>query len=157
MPVICPKCLKPVLGQHTQYGLKHSCCGLWSWGGKPLVPRAVHQARRRFHAVFDPLWVDAPLLHDIRELPGSWQYDDAVRKIRLAARKRAYAWLSWASMLPEPDCHGSTQTSLKKLHQLIECASHCTGPVEISEWASQRPRGSHATHNDAGRSCDNSR
>ena len=40
----------------TTYGVRDKCCGLWSWGGKPLVDRETHQARKAAHKAFDPLW-----------------------------------------------------------------------------------------------------
>lgn len=54
--VICPRCGHPAEEKMTQYGSRHECCGLWSWGGKPLFDRATHEARKRAHAALDPVW-----------------------------------------------------------------------------------------------------
>lgn len=40
----------------TRFGERHDCCGLWSWGGAPLVDRETHDARTAAHEAFDPLW-----------------------------------------------------------------------------------------------------
>ncbi len=64
---------------HKHYGLKHECCGLWSWGGKPLVGRATHRARQAAHAALD-------ILYD-----NGWERDDV------------YTWLAGELGLPEPD------------------------------------------------------
>lgn len=42
----------------TRYGTRNSCCGLWSWGGAPLVDRDTHEARKAAHAAFDTIWKD---------------------------------------------------------------------------------------------------
>lgn len=44
---ICPSCGQPAKERMTRYGVRHDCCGLWSWGGKPLVDAATHAARRQ--------------------------------------------------------------------------------------------------------------
>lgn len=56
MTVICPKCGNPAVPTQTQYGLRHDCCGMWSWGGKPLADEETHDARKAAHAAFDLLW-----------------------------------------------------------------------------------------------------
>lgn len=81
----------------TQYGWRNECCDLHSWGGKPLVSQAVHDARRVFHRVFDPLW-----------------------KYGHMTRGEAYRELSRMARLPEDACHGATQTDVLKLAHLIE-------------------------------------
>ena len=135
MIVVCPRCLKPAKMVITQYGMRHSCCDMWSWGGKPLVPETVHRARQQFHTAFDRLWNEAEIVYDIRELPGSVAYDRVVAKIRRTARNRAYFWLSSVSGLPEPQCHGADQTNLRDLHHLIKCALTCAGPAQVRDWA----------------------
>lgn len=61
MTVICPTCRKKVTPVSTSYGERHACCGLWSWGGKPLVSAEVHELRKRAHAVFDPIWKEGQM------------------------------------------------------------------------------------------------
>ncbi len=53
---ICPKCGERAERSMTRYGLRHDCCGLWSWGNHPLADRATHEARKAAHAAFDPIW-----------------------------------------------------------------------------------------------------
>jgi hypothetical protein len=54
--VICPVCAGRARTVDTQYGFRHSCCGLWSWDYAPLVDEETHEARKAAHAAFDPLW-----------------------------------------------------------------------------------------------------
>jgi len=56
MIIRCPLCGQNAARQQTQYGVRNDCCGLWSWGDKPLVDRETHEARKAAHAAFDPLW-----------------------------------------------------------------------------------------------------
>jgi len=53
---ICPCCGRYAYATDTRYGVRHDHCGLWSWGGAPLVDEETHGARRAAHAVFDMLW-----------------------------------------------------------------------------------------------------
>lgn len=53
---MCPVCGQPAQATTTRYGKRHACCGLWSWGGKPLTDGATHAARITAHDVFDALW-----------------------------------------------------------------------------------------------------
>jgi zinc-finger-containing domain len=55
---MCPSCGKTARVAETRYGARCACdaCGLWSWGLKPLVDAATHQARNAAHAALDPLW-----------------------------------------------------------------------------------------------------
>ena len=55
-PVICPVCEEAAKETRTRYGIRHDCCGLWSWGGKPLVGAMTHRARKKAHEAFDKLW-----------------------------------------------------------------------------------------------------
>lgn len=52
----CPKCGNLARITATQYGPRAACCGLHSWGLKPLVDPDTHKARNAAHAAFDPLW-----------------------------------------------------------------------------------------------------
>jgi hypothetical protein len=64
MTVICPTCGKEAKEVRTRYGLRHSCCGLWSWGGAPLVDGATHEARKRAHEAIDPIWKSGEMSRD---------------------------------------------------------------------------------------------
>ncbi|WP_157783647.1 zinc-finger-containing protein [Bradyrhizobium liaoningense] len=48
--------MKRAVERETQYGVRSSCCGLWSWGDAPLVDAATHEARRKAHEAFDQVW-----------------------------------------------------------------------------------------------------
>lgn len=54
--VVCPQCGNFANVSNTHYGVRHDCCGLHSWGGKPLRSAETHLARRQAHEAFDPLW-----------------------------------------------------------------------------------------------------
>lgn len=53
---VCPCCGNYAYATDTRYGVRHDHCGLWSWGGAPLVDEYTHEARRAAHAAFDTLW-----------------------------------------------------------------------------------------------------
>jgi hypothetical protein len=53
---ICPECGQPATAMNTSYGIRHACCGLHSWGGKPLADQQTHNARKAAHEAFDALW-----------------------------------------------------------------------------------------------------
>lgn len=53
---MCPRCGRAAEQQETHWGMRHACCDLWSWKGKPLVDAETHQARQAAHAAFDILW-----------------------------------------------------------------------------------------------------
>ena len=55
MKVKCPSCGSYATVTETRYGLRNDCCGLWSWGDKPLVDAETHQARKNAHLFFDEL------------------------------------------------------------------------------------------------------
>lgn len=80
--VTCPRCGGAAPSQHTRWGLRHACCDLWSWKGKPLVDAATHQARQAAHAAFDILWRER-----------GWD------------RGIAYAWLADQLGIPEARAH----------------------------------------------------
>lgn len=52
----CPRCGRQAAISRTAHGPHASCCGLWSWGYRPLADRATHEARQRAHVAFDWLW-----------------------------------------------------------------------------------------------------
>lgn len=80
----CPGCKQSARATHTRYGRRDDCarCGLWSWGGRPLVDRSTHEARKAAHVAFDPLW-----------------------KTRQVSRTEAYALLARALGLSSEACH----------------------------------------------------
>lgn len=80
----CPKCGYPARAVRTQYGQRNSCCGLWSWGTKPLVDGATHEARMAAHAAFDPIWQSGRL-----------------------SRSKAYKLLAQRLGIAKDDCHMS--------------------------------------------------
>jgi len=53
----CPSCGNKPLSVKTRYGIRSSCCDLWSWGCKPLVDKKTHEARKLAHSSFDRLWM----------------------------------------------------------------------------------------------------
>lgn len=53
---ICPICGERAVRSMTRYGRRHDCCGLWSWGNKPLADAETHAARSEAHRVFDVIW-----------------------------------------------------------------------------------------------------
>ena len=79
---ICPECGKPAAATTTRYGVRHDCCGLWSWGGSPLVDARTHEARSAAHEAFDPLWKDG-----------------------LLGRREAYGLLANELGIPRDHCH----------------------------------------------------
>jgi hypothetical protein len=84
---ICPTCSKPARLSPGKFGIKAECCGLWSWGFRPLVDRETHVARIQAHAAFDRLWKNG-------EMP----------------RRVAYARLSDVMQMDRKDCHISLMT-----------------------------------------------
>lgn len=97
--VYCPECNRKARRTETRFGYRHECCGLHSWGSKPLVSKEVHALRQQFHAAFDPLW-----------------------KTRRMSRCDAYSALSNAAGMPERECHGAQQECPRKLRRLIAAA-----------------------------------
>lgn len=87
MPPICPNCGKNARETITSYGVRHDCCGLWSWGGKPLADARTHTARTRAHRYFDQLW-----------------------KSGLTSRGHAYQLLSNLTGWPAVECHMSVMS-----------------------------------------------
>lgn len=79
---ICPVCGERAKRSETRFGRRHDCCGLWSWGNKPLADAETHAARQAAHAAFDVLWLSGRL-----------------------RRGEAYRALSWATGWAEQDCH----------------------------------------------------
>jgi len=134
---ICPTCGKPAKATQTVYGVRHSCCGLWSWDGKPLVSAEIHKARQHCHMVVDRLWRGAPSLYQISEKRGTPGHARAVKRIRESARNRVYPWLAAVTGLPEPECHMAAQTDIEKLRLIYRTAAAAT-PATVRDWAKQQ-------------------
>lgn len=85
---ICPTCGQQAHEQETRYGLRCSCCGLWSWDRHPLVDKATHEARSAAHAAFDPFWKEAK-----------------ARGYAGVSRSSAYKWLADELGVEVEQCH----------------------------------------------------
>lgn len=128
--IICPSCGNPARQTETRYGLRAQCddCNLWSWDGKPLVSREVHEARKRAHEAFDPIWQNAELAYSPQP-----DTEAGIKRVRKAMRNRAYMMLSSLTGIPEAECHMSTQCDLDKLRR-IEAAAKLMSPVSVRAW-----------------------
>ena len=98
---ICPICYNEAYEAQTRYGVRHSCCGLWSWDGAPLVDEYTHEARKAAHEAFDPLWKEHGL-----------------------TRSEAYRMLASRLGIPREDCHmklmdAATAVRVPKIVQTI--------------------------------------
>ncbi len=129
-PPTCPKCGNPAYTAHTKYGQRHSCCGLHSWDGKPLVSPEVHKARNRCHAAFDPIWKNARIAYPDENLT-------TIKKLKKITRHRAYHYIAHLTGLPEPECHMSWQEDLKKLARIEDACEGVTAS-HVREWWKQR-------------------
>ena len=43
---VCPVCGRHAEWHMTRFGARHECCGLYSWGGRPLASPEEHARRR---------------------------------------------------------------------------------------------------------------
>ena len=82
--IVCDKCGQEAKTIETRYGIRSSCdpCQVWSWGGKPMVPKSTHDARKMAHAAFDVLW-----------------------KNKIMSRSDAYSFLSKQMGIQKEFCH----------------------------------------------------
>ena len=94
---ICPRCGKPAEATETKYGTRHDCCGLHSWHGKPLETQGTHDARKRAHAAFDPLWKHGGPLRR------KDAYKVLARKLRLPGRECHISLMDEGTALLVPD------------------------------------------------------
>ena len=78
----CPRCGSRARAVETQYGIRHDHCGLWSWGGAPLVSAGTHEARKAAHAAFDRIWKEGHM-----------------------SRSEAYRQLAAQMKMKHKDCH----------------------------------------------------
>lgn len=58
---LCSVCGSSAKLSSGKWGIKAECCGLWSWGLKPLVDRETHASRIKAHDAFDRLWKNGGL------------------------------------------------------------------------------------------------
>ena len=86
--ILCPTCGFPPVKTETRFGPRLDCCGLWAWGDNPLADRETHEARRRAHEAFDPLWKSGRM-----------------------SRTKAYTQLAKAMGLSPSDCHMKQMTA----------------------------------------------
>ena len=84
----CPKCGGTPKRTKTRYGPRLDCCGLWAWGEHPLADAATHDARKKAHAAFDPIWRDGHM-----------------------SRGKAYKMLAEEMGLSRDDCHMKLMTA----------------------------------------------
>jgi hypothetical protein len=84
---ICPVCEMPAPITATRFGPRAECCGLLSWGLKPLVTPATMTARKSAHAAFDLIWKSGSL-----------------------SRGEAYRRLALAMGMTATECHISKMT-----------------------------------------------
>ena len=94
----CPRCGGFAVAVETVYGIRHSCCDLWSWGGKPLADEETHRARQAAHAAFDPIW-----------------------KTGMMPRAEAYRRLAAAMGIPPEKCHMAQmdKTTARRVPQVV--------------------------------------
>ncbi len=97
--VLCPQCGSRAIVQATQHGRRDKCCGLWSWGGKPLVDAETHELRKAAHEAFDPLW-----------------------QSRKLTRNGAYALLRKRMGMTPEECHMATmgKDDLRRVPEAVE-------------------------------------
>jgi hypothetical protein len=107
---VCPKCGAKATTTQTRYGRRHSCCGLHSWDGKPLVSTEIHAARIKFHDAFDCIWRGGK-----------------------CNRNKAYHYLAHVTGLPETECHGAKQESLDVLDTITQAALNITSE-QVNKW-----------------------
>ena len=86
--MMCPKCGGRPFRAQTRYGLRISCCGMWAWGEHPMADAETHEARKKAHAAFDPIWRD-----------------------KLMSRGRAYKLLAEEMGMTRDQCHMKLMTA----------------------------------------------
>jgi hypothetical protein len=70
---ICPRCGSEAIESVTQYGIRSSCCGLWSWSRGDLADKATHDLRKLLHKDYVDLqraMGAAPMFEAIRKKTG---------------------------------------------------------------------------------------
>lgn len=134
--LFCRNCGQVARTLDTKFGRKDVCddCDWWSWGGKPLVPREVHEARIRAHDAVDALWKHAHLLaYDVAEPEGTEARQRAVKRITKAARGRTYRYIADKLGVPRDELHMATIEDVTLL-EAIRVIAMCANPVTIRRW-----------------------
>ena len=67
-PPICPRCGCGAAKHETRYGPRHECCGLWSWGGKPLADANTHEVRRKLAPLMKQVHDNIGIIKSMREI-----------------------------------------------------------------------------------------
>ena len=134
-PLRCPNCGAASRTTMTRFGSRDDCpvCNYRSWDGKPMVSPEVIEARKHCHGVVDKLWKHAETMYGIPA--GS----DAAKHVRKVARNRAYRFIAERTGLPEPECHMSEQSDLRKLRLIYRAARRAT-MHQVREWAKSREK-----------------
>ena len=99
------------------------------FSGKP-ADAYTRKARRTVHALFDPLWRDAPAMYgaDCPLKPA------ALRRI---ARSRTYMWLSHHMGMSHTDCHISMMDVEQLRSAWRTITNHKPTPESIRAWAKE--------------------
>ena len=105
--IVCPECGGQAVKTETRFGVRHDCCGLWSWGGAPLVDKATHEARKDAHSEIDQIWKAGKL-----------------------SRSEVYRRLAIILQLPKEKCH-MKQMDASTAVKAKDAASRILG----SEWS----------------------
>lgn len=123
IPPICPYCMTPaklvdsaeIYGRSFgnawvcgQYPACDAYVGVHKATNEPLGRLAnpeLREAKKRAHAAFDPLWVNAVALYEPIAADSRKARNKAAGRIRRRARKRAYAWLAEQLGIDPDDCH----------------------------------------------------
>ena len=143
LKVICPYCSNPAQFRSSSAGVYRSdfgpiyiCDGCQAWVGvhkgtvRPLgrlANRELRSAKRRAHAVFEPLWQEAPEFYHDRKL--------GRRAAQRVARTLAYHWLAQHMGLPVNECHiGEFDVEqCQRVCQII--IDQRASPATIRDWA----------------------
>lgn len=68
--VTCPRCGSLAHEAQTRFGIRSSCCGLWSYDRLPLVDADTHEARKRVYV----------MMRDIGKQIGSIELSALIKK-----------------------------------------------------------------------------
>lgn len=101
-----------------------------------LANRTLRDAKQRAHACFDPLWVQAPRMYPAPQTNTPKQRRKAHKRIRQAARTRAYAWLAERLGLEKEQCHIG-MFSVEQCDQVVAVCKTMT-PEKVRAWAKSR-------------------
>jgi len=99
-----------------------------------LADSRLRAAKKRAHAVFDPLWQDAHHLYE--PLPEGKEGRRAVRRIHKTARTRAYAWLAHQIGVAGDACHIG-EFDLEQCEATVRLCQEVT-PDDIRAWHKEK-------------------